>query len=81
MEYAKGYVYELMDKGGPTDVRESYFKEAVDEMFMKSAFVFFDFSEPRVFFFLDYLAVMVLFGTLGAAITYVLNMSGKKNSV
>ena len=32
MEYAKGYVYELMDKGGPTDVRESYFKEAVDEM-------------------------------------------------
>ena len=50
-------------------------------MFMKSAFVFFDFSEPRVFFFLDYLAVMVLFGTLGAAITYVLNMSGKKNSV
>ena len=32
MEYAKGYVYELMDKGGPTDVRESYFKEVVDEM-------------------------------------------------
>ena len=27
-----GYVYELMDQGGPTDVRESYFKEAVDEM-------------------------------------------------
>lgn len=32
MEYPKGYVYELMDKGGPTDVREPYFKEAVDEM-------------------------------------------------
>lgn len=32
MDYPKGYVYELMDKGGPTDVRESYFKEAVDEM-------------------------------------------------
>lgn len=32
MEYKKGYVYELMDKGGPTDVREAYFKEAVDEM-------------------------------------------------
>lgn len=31
-EYAKGYVYELMDQGGPTDVRESYFKEASDEM-------------------------------------------------
>lgn len=32
MNYELGYVYELMDKGGPTDVRESYFKEAVDEM-------------------------------------------------
>lgn len=32
MEYKKGYVYELMEQGGPTDVRESYFKEAVDEM-------------------------------------------------
>ena len=32
MEYTKNYVYDLMDKGGPTDVRESYFKEAIDEM-------------------------------------------------
>ena len=32
MEYQKGYVYELMNKGGPTDVREPYFKEASDEM-------------------------------------------------
>lgn len=32
MDYRSGYVYELMDKGGPTDVREPYFKEAVDEM-------------------------------------------------
>ena len=32
MEYKKGYVYELMDQGGPTDNREPYFKEAVDEM-------------------------------------------------
>ena len=32
MEYEKGYVYELMDRGGPTDNREPYFKEAVDEM-------------------------------------------------
>ena len=24
MEYAKGYVYELMDQGGPTDNREPY---------------------------------------------------------
>ena len=32
MEYKSGYVYELMDQGGPTDTREPYFKDAVDEM-------------------------------------------------
>ena len=32
MEYEKVYVYRLMDEGGPTDNREPYFKEAVDEM-------------------------------------------------
>ena len=31
-EYKDWYVYELMDQWGPTDVRESYFKEAVEEM-------------------------------------------------
>ena len=32
MEYKKGYVYKRMDEGGPTDNREPYFKEAVEEM-------------------------------------------------
>lgn len=32
MDYSPGYVYELMDKGGPTDCREPYFKEASEEM-------------------------------------------------
>ena len=32
MEYEKGYVYKLMDQGGPTDNREPYFREAVEEM-------------------------------------------------
>lgn len=32
MDYRKGYVYELMDQGGPSSTKESYFKEAVDEM-------------------------------------------------
>ena len=36
MYYTPGYVYELMEKGGPTDVREPYFKEAVSEMMRKS---------------------------------------------
>ena len=32
MDHGKGYVYELMDQGGPTDNREPYFREAVEEM-------------------------------------------------
>lgn len=32
MEYKKGYVYELMDQGGPTDCTKEYFKEASEEM-------------------------------------------------
>ena len=32
MDYETGYVFELMEQGGPTDVREPYFKDAVDEM-------------------------------------------------
>jgi len=32
MKYEKGYVYRLMDQGGPTDNREPYFKDAVEEM-------------------------------------------------
>ena len=32
MDYETGYVYDLMEKGGPPDVREPYFMEAVDEM-------------------------------------------------
>lgn len=30
--YPNGYVYTLMENGGPTDCRKPYFKEAVDEM-------------------------------------------------
>ena len=32
MDYEKGYVFDLMEQGGPTDVKEPYFREAVDEM-------------------------------------------------
>ena len=42
-------------------------------MFMKTLFVFLDFSEPLVFFFADYLAVMVLFAVVGHAMTATLS--------
>ena len=32
MDYEKGYVFDLMEQGGPTDVREPYFKDAVDHV-------------------------------------------------
>ena len=36
-----------------------------DYMLRKIVFVFFDYSEPRIWFFLDYLAIMVLFMLVG----------------
>ena len=36
-------------------------------MFLISHFVFFDYSEPVIFFFLDYIAVMWLFVRIGGA--------------
>ena len=36
-----------------------------DYMLLRTEFVFFNFSEPLIFFFLDYLAVMALFAFLG----------------
>ena len=37
-------------------------------MTLRSQFVFFNYSEPRVFFFADYLAIMVLFATIGCCL-------------
>jgi len=39
-------------------------------MFGKTAFAFFDYSEPRVFFFMDYIAIMILFMATGCLIMY-----------
>lgn len=44
-----------------------------DYMFMKIPFVFFDFSELRLFFFMDYIAVMILFATIGYLVSKCLN--------
>lgn len=39
-----------------------------DYMFLRSQFVFFDFEEPIGWFFLDYIAVMLLFAGLGCGL-------------
>lgn len=47
-------------------------------MFLKTSFVFFDYSEPRVFFFLDYLTIMILFAGIGLGITHFLRTKRSK---
>ena len=55
-------------------------RQLADYMFRKMLFVFFDTSEPIVFFFLDYAAIMVLFASVGCSIMLcVLAISGRKN--
>lgn len=46
-------------------------------LFLKLPFAFFDYSEPRVFFFADYLAVMILFAMLGYGIMKLLKVRRK----
>ena len=49
-------------------------------MFGKTVFAFFDYDEPRICFFIDYVAIMILFMITGCLVTYVLKMrkSAKK---
>ena len=47
-------------------------------MFMKNSFAFFDYNEPRLYFFADYLAVMVLFAAAGCIIIKFLSMHGSR---
>ncbi len=52
----------------------AFFKRQIpDYMVLRLPFVFFDYSEPRLFFFADYLAVMILFAVLGYGVTLLLN--------
>lgn len=37
-------------------------------MFGRTAFAFFDYSEPRIFFFADYVAILILFAVVGCLI-------------
>ena len=43
-----------------------------------TTFAFFDYSEPRIFFFLDYLSVMVLFMMTGCLVIYGLGRTKRK---
>ena len=48
----------------------------------RTAFAFFDFSEPRIFFFMDYIAIMILSMVAGCLITYGLGrIDAKRKAV
>jgi len=56
----------------------AFFKRQIpDYMFLKMQFAYFDYSEPRIFFLADLLAVIVFFALLGYGITRMLN-TGKQ---
>jgi hypothetical protein len=48
-----------------------------ERMFLRIDYAFFDYEEPAVFFFLDYIAVMGLFACAGY---YVVKLARKKRS-
>ena len=50
-------------------------------MFGKTVFAFFDYAEPRVYFFIDYIAIMILFMMTGCLLVYVLNMISNSSSI
>ena len=47
-------------------------------MFMKNSFAFFDYDEPRLYFFADYLAIMILFMVVGGLVVKFLSHNGTK---
>lgn len=51
----------------------AFFKRQIPQyMFLKLPFVFFDYGEPRIFFLLDYLSIMILFAMIGYGVTLLL---------
>lgn len=50
-------------------------------MFLRSSFAFFDFGEPRIFFFLDYIAMMILSAAIGMMISVFLGRLPGKNNI
>ncbi|MGI5831920.1 MAG: cytochrome b/b6 domain-containing protein [Thermoguttaceae bacterium] len=53
-------------------------RDLPDYLFHRSGFVFFDYDEPRVFFFLDYFAVMLLFFAAGYLATAAFGANQRK---
>lgn len=55
-------------------------RQLAEYMFRKTLFAFFDFYEPKVYFFLDYLAIMVLFFLVGLLLIQACASGNKKQT-
>ena len=53
-------------------------RQFADYMFLKVPFVFFNFDEPRIYFMVDYITIMLLFAFLGY---YLLKLLKKKKKI
>lgn len=49
-------------------------RHLAEYMFMKTAFAFFDYNEPRILFFIDYIAIMIMFAAAGCMIRSGINV-------
>lgn len=55
-----------------------HIRQLGEYLFLKTPFVFFDFEEPLIFFFLDYLAVMGLFVCVGHYLSLALRKTNRE---
>ena len=53
-------------------------RSIADFLFGKVMFVFFDASEPFILRYLDYIAIIILFMTIGFLVTKLLSLIGRK---
>lgn len=54
-------------------------RKLIDYMLLKTQFVFFDYSEPVLRFMLDYVTIIVLFGTVGYYVAKLFRIFGNKH--
>ena len=59
----------------------AFVRRLPEYMFLRSSFAFFDFGEPRIFFFLDYIAMMILSAAIGMMISVFLGRLPGKNNI
>ena len=81
MDYEKGCVFDLMEQGGPTDVREPYFKDAVDEM-MRARVLCAKARNVRPYAFVENVVTHVDFrgnGYAGKCLDYARKIAEKEN--